>query len=1852
MESYTPLLEKTRAPQPSLQKFAVVSVFSKLRSAPSYLGPDSDPGREAIAFCLHSTSPAVADQSVRELCRLVADSKMEHPRGLMELQSSLEGSDPKLAGLFVKGIGFLVRLGFQRSGGSWSLNAESHPFVKVLLCRAEVRDELVQQVLLFMFQNKQEDMSKVCEFLRPFLSFSVLRMPFSDFSAASFVRHLLTSMASICCSLPHESIPIFKLLMGCIKYHPLENMDDLGNLMHVVEHVVNAYAVVLKHSVGMQSRTVETQLCGVELLETVLLLNTSPLENSGWIGPIIEFSNRILVLQKDLGLGYLPEVSSVTLSLFVILIQSELEHEQMSMLKLLLHLLKWKCDTEHLVGNATPVLCEELLLLFPAINLMSWPSTCIKAAAGELIVMLEKIIGKLMVTSRSDVALVEEFPSVSSPGKIVYRLLQHLWFQDRFQSSRFFIDTFSSVEPTEYGVKGPWAPKLREYAWWIVHRRKSSLPITKAQDMFVTEMSFLVCSIAGLLVVHPSLGTSAMDVLASMGIMNPKVGVPLLLATLFFSNISACKSDASGDLTLNVLRMLPSLASHSSMVPLIIQTILPLLQRGANTVLYAMAARLLCQTWEINDRAFGSLQGVLLPNRFAEFMCERNICLSMAASIRDVCRKNPDRGVDLILSISACIESRDPLVQALGFQSLAHLCEADVLDFYTAWDVIAKHVLNYSEDPILAHSMCLLLRWGAMDAEAYPETSRNVTQILWGIGASMHPQGMSKWLKARVSAFDALNHYEISYLEKTISDFKERITILHFSETDDAVLCSMERFQMKIIAHEHMNRRRFTKEKRVATNKIEKLLDVFPQVLLSSAYFTGKGTHAMELPGAAILCLSFSPKLVKSKQASPDVDAGYENALVDIATSLQLSRNSFLALVSLQSWKSFMQRWIRAKTLSSGSKGSTSVSDNASKAANDILKRITRIAEDSIPRTSENIALAIGALCVVVPPSAHTVKSAASEFLLNWLSQFEHEHRQWSAAISLGLIASCLHVTDHKKKFQNSTRLIEVLCGSKSTLVKGACGIGLGFICQDLLTRVKGDASDIDEEDFKMQEIELLGKIIRSLSIIICQSTESSSEILHSLSEYLPKGIYARDANVDLELVNDHDVMEKDVWGLAGLVFGLGNSIGAAYRGGELDVVLKIKELIFSWVPHVNPSVQSLGSCSEKLEILLSVGASLALPLVVAFCHRVELMENRELDRLFHGYRELLSVLVSVKKLGFFHESFLVASCASAGTLLGCILNEGVHSIEVEVVMGLLELFRKCYSIDNPPIVHFGGMLGVVSSLGADLGILFHTHPLTSSVHTSMQKESSHIMGPLHSSPVCEVPLTSMLQEIFLVAQNSEDRQLQHYAAWALSLLRHSLWSKEVLNSQGYNLHENSSSRAASQTFSNDSVVMKLSLWLINLDHTAAAPQGGPCANLKTLRSVMKCLSEAPRLPNLDWGAVVRRYMRYEAEAGDGLPSLAPESGTLREECLLFSIAQASHFDQLLTLLDELSDLSRFRTLEARLQSCLLLHLADLVKMFSGSRIEKLLRDVVDFFSPLTKHEDPITNHQQLLRISCLKGLHQCLQETSMDFFQYGSGIKSCVEVLVSLLPAYVSEVITEADRVHLEEEWSEAVRCLEKAPLGWLLKFLQVDSVLGEGQIREFLKKFKLKVRLVKAGSIQMAELGRLKALILNMQSDVIWNVLTEVVAALQHAEGSVKRQWLVDAVEISCVSSYPSTAILFVGLLSGSFSKYMPLLILDRVSVLSDLPVTLASLLAVPAWESIAERLTSTLWASTERLHCWLTGTREEVPGDQEIDPSECGLALSLLHVMHGTCVCLKKYLPLEKQIRLADIAITSSP
>lgn len=80
----------------------------------------------------------------------------------------------------------------------------------------------MQQVLLFMAHNKQLGMAEVCEFIRPFLNYSILRVPFSDTSSL-FARHLISSMASVCCSIPLEAMPVLKMLTDCLPFVPHKN---------------------------------------------------------------------------------------------------------------------------------------------------------------------------------------------------------------------------------------------------------------------------------------------------------------------------------------------------------------------------------------------------------------------------------------------------------------------------------------------------------------------------------------------------------------------------------------------------------------------------------------------------------------------------------------------------------------------------------------------------------------------------------------------------------------------------------------------------------------------------------------------------------------------------------------------------------------------------------------------------------------------------------------------------------------------------------------------------------------------------------------------------------------------------------------------------------------------------------------------------------------------------------------------------------------------------------------------------------------------------------------------------------------------------------------------------------------------------------------------------------------------------------------------------------------------------------------------------------------------------------------------------------------------------------------------
>ncbi|KAJ8476053.1 hypothetical protein OPV22_019780 [Ensete ventricosum] len=1718
--SYAHLLDKTRLPQPSFQRLAVASLFKKLRSAPPPLGLASGPARDALSRCLSSPSAPVADQAVRELCSLVKDGLLPAPAALLELQSALDGCTPGFASLFIKGIGFLARFAF-RADPSWGRGfdpVELHPFIKVLSCRTEVHQELIQQVLLFIVQNKSLGMETVSAFLRPFLLFSVLRTS----SSSSFTRDLISSVASFACSFPSLSIGILNLLVGCTRHFPHANEEDFKCLLVSSEYLVDAFVVVLKQLTRgetlFQSVSVDAKACGIELLENLLSVAIGRTKPWGGVEILLELAKRLLVAQRECGLPYSAELVTVIVSVSIILTQAEFEHEHLSALKLLIFLNEWKKEHE---DNSKGIACyhgEDLLCIFPLINLLSSPSQSVKASASHLLSRATRQVLELSDDPRK-VQIPTSGTSTLRLGFILLRLLHHLWFQNH-EKKRGFIGP-------QCDVMTSWTSQLKEYLSTVTRQKYNS--IIQSPESSSGGLTSLFSSVASILLVHPKLSTSAVDSLAAIGGVDYKLGMPLLLTVLFHIKMLCRDKCDSLKMLPRLLEMLPSLATHSVMVPLILQTVLPMLQKNANPVLYGTAVRLLCKTWVINDMAFGTLQGLLDRQAFSHFMSQREICISLAASLRDICSHNPDRGVDLILSISSSIESRDPIVHALGLESLAHLCEADVIDFYTAWDVISDHMLDYFNDPIVAHGLCILLKWGALDAEVYSETSRNIIKILWEIGTSRFANYEFLWVKARIVAFESLSHYEVANIQEAIPEFKRRNIECLVSEDNMELLNAMEKLEVKILKFEHITRRRMLRQKRVLVHKVEKLLDVFPRAIFTA------GKQFGEFPGATLLCLVFTPKDLNSQATTKDsgkLHSENERALLEIAESLHISRNIFMGVLALQSWKHFMHRWLRAVVLLADAK-SSSAFDKNSKVANDILKTLCRVGAESIPLISANIAFAIGALCMVLPSSAHMVISAASEFLLKWLLEYEHEQRQWSAAISLGLVSTCFDATDWKRRFEVVNGLLKVLCESKSHLVKGACGMALGFACQNLLNTTEiGNGSDLEGHNTRITEISLLQDIVSTLSLMICKLCPAATDSLKNLNVSFPPSQQSTES-----LGNLYD-LEEDGWGVAGLVLGLGNSVIALYRFGAYDTILKIKDLLVSWISYDFHGPGSLMS-NEFSKIPLCMGSCLALPTVAAFCQRNELV-NIDFDFIFGSYYSLISELLSLKKSGSAYQNLLVASCIGAGSFLSCITNLGMHVVKFDNVKHLMDVLRTTYISSFPPPVCFAGMLGVVNAFGAGAGDLIQMYPQATNFQINCEQESSFVSGPILYSPACETLSTSMVQEMFLIAKDSKDQQIKNYAAWALSFLRCRWWSSEfqdMISSQSSSLSSNSSA----QTFDEDSLVWKLCLWLSDVNKNKARE-------------------------------------------------------TLHE------------------------------------------------------RLEKLFVDLAEYFrSASYLAYEPKKKSQ--LRVYFWKGLHHCLTEAPEEL-SIISNVEKCMACLLSLLPELTNDGFSE-EHIDSIEEWSVAVRCLAKAQEEWLVDILQV-SVIGQlhGESSSFVAKIiSIKAKLVGMGRFPVSEMSELKAYVLNARTEgPWWSMLVEVAATLLTAEGRIKRQWLLDAFEISCISEYPSTALRFVGLLSSRWCMYMPLLTIDPTTILSDLPVTLPSLLSDSSWSIIAGPLVDKLWVCTMRICAWAErlSIASGSPTLDQIDASEASLSIFLAHVMHETCLSVKQFLPFEKQLKLATLVV----
>uniref|UniRef100_A0ACD5VJS0 Uncharacterized protein n=1 Tax=Avena sativa TaxID=4498 RepID=A0ACD5VJS0_AVESA len=1820
--AFSRLVDRTRVPDPALQRHAVAAFFRHLLTLPAPLPAAAHDGISSLLASPHAAVAAHASASLARLAASRADI-LAPDHALPFLLAPLSASpSPRLASCLVKAVAALVSCVLRSGPAGSRFPPHNHPFVQALASGADgVRAELSRQATRMV----AEGVDGVVGFLRPFVMFAVVRK-----GDAAFARDLIGALAAAATAAakPDAAVPVLKLLGESLLHFGRGNGEEGRLWLSSVECLVDAYVILLRKLAHAQRPAYDAQSSSVELVETLLSQCSLHHQLLGMACVVLGLSKYLFSVQKDLDLCYLPEISGVLSSLSCILSGLEFEHEQLAGLKLLAFLIEWRHENVLRTNEIAHHFSEELLCLLPVINLVISPSRSVKEVASHVLSRFSSLLLELPTScspEQQDFSMVHH---ISKPTFILPKLVHHLWSQS---SSSFHFTKYATCKglpesAAHNSEANYWTDQTNEYLS-VLAREKLTLDGSSSKTMSSVAMSSLVSSAVSVLVMHPKFGTSAAQSLGILGASDPKLGMPLMLVILFYCKIIYSSDNFSKNSLLSLLESLPSLATHGFVLPLALQLISPMLKKDTKSILYAVAVRLLCKIWIITDWAFPNLQRILDPETFSSFITDREVFTSIAASVRDVCKENPDRGVDLILSVSYCIESRDSVVQALGLESLSYLCEADVVDFYTAWKVISKELLDYSVDPTVSNSLCILLRWGAMDAEAYSETSKSLVQMLWSIGTynKNNAEADRIWIKARGTAFHSLSHYKVSLIQDCIPDFWRTNYECFTNEHNLEILKAMEKFQVEIITFEHINRRRVTTDKRTTVHKFEKLLDVLPQ-----AVFKEKSAHH-RLPGAALLTINYTPEDIvregKSKDL-PRVHAAYEQALVEMAESMFISRNIVVALLALHSWKSFISHWMQAVVALLDTKESSKL-NKPLKAANDIFKILCKCVPVSNPRVAVNITLAIGSLCLVVPPTAHLVISSASDFLLKWLLQYEHEHQQWSAAVSLGLIFNCFHPTDKKSKLQVINGLFEVISKTDSCLVKGACGLGLGYACQGLLTRADSTSDSEFEATTQLKERTSVEEILRTMTASLVKLCPSSCYSLEKLSVCAILSMEGTEEN--------YDSLDDDPWAIAGLVLGLGNSVIALYRLGAYEDVIELKNILISWIPDVDSSSVLF---DEINSVSLCMGSCLALPSVIAFCQRVELL-NDDLDALFNRYTSLATKLLNLKKSGTVFQNLLMAICIGAGSLLSCTLNDGVHAMKFADVKKFLDTLRNIYTNPYPPLVHLGGMFGAVNAFGAGAGDLTGICCQSMNSQIKNEKESSLVRGPVLTSPVGETLSTAMLQEIFLLAKDVEDNHIRNYAAWAISFLRNRWLLKNQSHHDDDSSQRNSIGSSQSTSFSAESLVWNLSLWLRDLNFE----KPGDVVPVNTITTVLKCLTKAPKLPAIDWGIIVRRCMKVEAHSSHKSTDHRDPT-LLREECLYFSLAHADHISPLLQFLDGLTDLPRFRRLEMNVQSVLLQYLSHLMKLFSESRSKKLYDDLTTYFYSLSSsYLEYSCERRSVLRMSFWEGIRKCLVEVVSEESDSFSYVKKCIECLLPLLN------FCNDGQLEFMDEWSAAIKCLTVAQKSWLGDMLQVHNTasLGEGEHVDVAKRIIIRARLCFTGCVSALELGNIRTTVLSTPADGIWwNVLVEVAAAVYSADNGIKKQWLLDALDTGCVTAHPSTALRFVGLLCGSCCIYMPLLIVNPTNILSDLPVTLPSFLSSSIWDDLRNSVADKLWLLTTRIYTWAEQlSREEgLPCHDHIHGNEADNATFLANMLRSTCIAVEDHLAVDKQLKLANL------
>ncbi|KAG3108250.1 hypothetical protein PI125_g11992 [Phytophthora idaei] len=232
----------------------------------------------------------------------------------------------------------------------------------------------------------------------------------------------------------------------------------------------------------------------------------------------------------------------------------------------------------------------------------------------------------------------------------------------------------------------------------------------------------------------------------------------------------------------------------------------------------SMALKLMFEVWRNESRVFPRLEAMLLESTSPDEDMERHIV--RMATIKALCEKDPELGVQFISSIQGFLEDELESVVSMAMDAISALCGGDCLDFYVAFKIISqkmrKNKVTCADEPLFQERLCCFYALGGAECAANEKHALKLLDQTWEFADSEHPD-------VRKSAYAAMCNFPLDMLglcmpdganagqesddedqmteeevEEQLDDLMRRLQ----SEHDPDVRVEIEKLAARVIEHE------------------------------------------------------------------------------------------------------------------------------------------------------------------------------------------------------------------------------------------------------------------------------------------------------------------------------------------------------------------------------------------------------------------------------------------------------------------------------------------------------------------------------------------------------------------------------------------------------------------------------------------------------------------------------------------------------------------------------------------------------------------------------------------------------------------------------------------------------------------------------------------------------------------------------------------------------------------------------------------------------------------------------------------------------------------------------------------